>query len=152
MALAAPHDRLSTAPVRGGSNTACGPGDGRVGNVGDSHHRHLVPGDLAEGEEGVDGLTRLADPDHERARFHRPLPAPQLGGDLALDGDPGPGLQRRAGGEAGVQAGTATDHEDAPDRFRVEGGEHLLGQEPGVVLPPPPQRGGDRHGPSGHTA
>jgi hypothetical protein len=24
MALAAPHDRLSTAPVRGGRNTACG--------------------------------------------------------------------------------------------------------------------------------
>ncbi len=61
----------------------------------------------------VGGLARLRDPDDEVVRADHRVAVAELGGDVHLDRDPGPVLDRVAADEAGVVAGAAGDDDHA---------------------------------------
>ena len=68
--------------------------------------------------ERVGGLARLGDADDEVLGADHRVAVAELGGDVHLDRDPGPVLDRVAADEAGVVAGAAGDDDDPAQRAR----------------------------------
>lgn len=103
------------------------------GNVADRHageEAQLLG--VAQGSQGVGGLTGLGDGDEQAIRLHRDLAVAELAGDLHLAGNPGQAFQPVTGDHAGVVAGTAGDDLHVANlgeqlrRLRAEAFHHYL--------------------------
>ena len=95
------------------------------------------------GRQRVGGLARLGDPDHQVVRADHRVAVAVLGGDVHLDRDARPLLDRVAAHEAGVVAGAAGDDHDPPHPGDEVVGELELGE---VDTIQPGQPIGDRLG------
>ena len=78
------------------------------------HREHLrtLPRRVAGRLEGVDRLPALTDGQREGVRTEHRVAIPELAGDLDLDRDPGPMLDRVLGDEPRMEGRAARDHED----------------------------------------
>ena len=83
--------------------------------------RSLAPR-VPRGLQRVDRLARLRDGERERVGAEDRVAVAELAGDLDLDGQPGPVLDRVLRHEARVVRGAARDHEDLVDLP-----EHVVG-------------------------
>ena len=116
-------------------------------DVGHGHHlRPVLPRQPHRGKR-VGGLARLGDPDHQVVGADHRVAVAVLGGDVHLDRDPRPLLDRVAAHQAGVVAGPAGDDHDPPHPGDEVVGELELGEVHAIHLGEPIRdRLGDRVG------
>jgi hypothetical protein len=81
--------------------------------VGDRNHRSAELARQAHCREGVGGLARLGDPEHERADADDRIAVAELRRDLDVDGDARPPFDRSSPGQAGVIGAPARDDDDS---------------------------------------
>ncbi len=103
-------------------------------HVGDPEHVSAPLAREPHRGEGVGRLARLGDADDEIARADDRVAIAVLGGDVHLDGDPRPGLDRVPAREPGVVAGAAGDDDDAAHLSGLLGGQRQLAEVDRVDL------------------
>ena len=81
---------------------------------------------MPHGFERVGGLAGLRDRDDQRAAVQHRVAVAELAGELGLDGQPGPVLDRVLGQQPGVVRGAARDDEDLVDLAQFLIGQPLL--------------------------
>ena len=101
---------------------------------------------MPDGFQGVGGLPRLRDGDHQRAAVQNRVAVAELAGQLDLDGQPGPVLDGVFGQQPGVIRGAAGDDENLVDLAQFLIGEPLLVEHDAAVDEVPEQSVGDRGG------
>jgi hypothetical protein len=99
-------------------------------------HRGALVAGVARGGDGVAGLAGLRDRDDERVRVEDRVAVAELAGDLDLDRDAGPVLDRELADHAGVQRRAAGDDEHLVDAAELAlVGAQLVEVEPSVGQP-----------------
>ncbi len=101
---------------------------------------------MPDGLQGVGGLPRLRDGDDQRAAVQHRVAVTELAGQLDLDGQPGPVLDRILGQQPGVIRRAAGNHENLVDLAQFLIGEPLLVEHDAAVDEMPEQSVGDRGG------
>ena len=91
------------------------PGDRGVDDVGDPEHPGPAGPRLAQREQGVERLARLAHAHRERPRVEHGVAVAELARDVDLGRHPGPLLDRELGQHRRVVAGAAGDQVDPGD-------------------------------------
>jgi hypothetical protein len=122
-------------------------GQGRADHVAQRDDRGaLVTGVGGRGDR-VGGLARLRDGDHERVVVEDRVAVAELAGDLDLDRDAGPVLDRELADHAGVQRGPAGEDEDLVDAAELAFvGPQLVEVESAVLAEPAEEGLADRLG------
>ena len=102
-------------------------GDRRAGRVDDGDDLRALLARVADRLDGVHGLAALGDGDDQGLLADDRVAVAELAGELDLDGDAAPVLDRVAGDLAGVGRGAAADHDDLVDGAQdVLGDAHLV--------------------------
>ena len=101
---------------------------------------------MPDGLQGVGGLAGLRDRDHQRAAVEHRVAVAELAGQLDLDRQPGPVLDRVLGEQPGVVGGAAGDDEDLVDLAQFLIGQPLLVEHDPAVDEVAEQGVGDRGG------
>ncbi len=114
--------------------------------VADRQHLGLLLLGVPHRFERVGGLAGLRDRDHQRAAVQHRVAVAELAGQLDLDGQPGPVLDRVLGQQPGVVRGAAGDDEDLVDLAQLLVGEALLVEHDAAVDEVAQQGVGDRGG------
>ncbi len=114
--------------------------------VADRQHLGLLLLGVPDGLQRVGGLTGLRDGDDERVTIQNRVAVTEFAGQLDLDGQPGPVLDRVLGEQAGVIRGAAGHHEDLVDLAQLLIGEALLVEHDAPVDEVAEQGVGDRGG------
>ena len=94
----------------------------------------------------VGGLAGLRDRHHQRAAIQHRVAVAELAGQLDLDGQPGPVLDRVLGQQPGVVGGAAGHHEHLVDLAQLLVGQALLVEHDAAVDEVAQQRVGHRGG------
>ena len=101
--------------------------DGRSGRVHDGDDLRALLAGVTDRLDGVHGLAALGDGDDQRLFADDRVAVAELAGELDLDGDAAPVLDRVAGDLSGVGGGAAADHDDLVDRAQdMLGDAHLV--------------------------
>ena len=117
----------------------------RAHHVRDRQHPRAALARHPHRRERVGGLARLADPDHEIARAEHRVAVAVLRGDVHLDRQPRPLLDRVAPDQAGVVGGAAGDDHD-PAHVREQRLVQRALPRPGPPPSPAAVRSADRLG------
>ena len=115
--------------------------DGRAVGVADGQDAGPLLPRVAQRHQRVHRLAGLADDDDQRRPVEHRVAVAELAGDLDLDGDAGPVLDRVLGDQPGVVGGAAGDHEDLVDVAQLLVGEADLVQDQVAVLAEPAEQG-----------
>ena len=89
--------------------------DRRAGRIHDGDDLGALLAGVANRLDGVHGFAALRDGDDQRLLAHDGVAVAELAGELDLDGDAAPVLDRVAGDLARVGGGAAADHDDLVD-------------------------------------
>ena len=98
-------------------------GHRRVDDVAHGEHPRLLPFGKRDGFHRVERLAGLADGDNQARRGEHRVAVTELTGDIDLDGQLGPVLDRKLADHSGVEAGAAPDDEHLVDPAEVVIGE-----------------------------